>query len=53
MQFTLINQDGERNLTVFAPGREPLVAHESHPNFEEIVAGILADDDSVLSLFDL
>jgi hypothetical protein len=53
MQFTLINQDGERNLTVFAPGREPLVAHESHPNFDEIVEGIINDDDSVLSLFDL
>ena len=49
----LVEQDGEKNLTVFVPGRDPLVAHESHPNFEKILEGVRAGDEAVLDLFNI
>lgn len=51
--YTLIDQNGEQNLTVIVPGRDPLLAHESNPYFDKIVAGIRAGDDDVLDLIDL
>lgn len=54
MQFTLIgNEDGGSNIVVFVPGHAPLVAHESHPNFDRIVDGARAGDDMVVELFDI
>ena len=53
MQFSLINTDEGRSVTVYAPGRDPLVASQSHPKFDAIVEGVLADDESVLDLFDI
>ena len=54
LQFTLIgNDDGGSNIVVFVPGSAPQVAHESHPNFERIVAGAREGDESVLALFDI
>lgn len=54
MQYTLVgNEDGTSNLTVFVPGEAPRIAHSSHPHFEEILQGTLADDTDVLDLFDL
>lgn len=54
MQYTLVgNEDGTANLTVFVSGSAPLAAHSSHPNYEEILAGVLREDDSVLDLFDI
>jgi hypothetical protein len=54
MQYTLAgNEDGTANLTVFVPGRAPLAAHSSHPNYEAILAGVFANDASVIDLFDV
>jgi hypothetical protein len=54
MQFTLIgNDDGDRNIVVFVPGNAPCVAHSSHPNFDKIVEGAMAGDDSIVALFDV
>lgn len=54
LQYTLVGQeDGTSNLTVFVPGRDPLAAHSTHPNFEAILAGVLSQDDSVIDLFDI
>lgn len=58
MQYTLVsNEDGsESNITVFIPGRSPLIAHSSHANFEDIVRALAlenADADEIEELFDL
>jgi hypothetical protein len=54
LQYTLIgNEDGDSNIVVFVPGSAPQVAHQSHPNFERILAGALAGDESIAELFDI
>jgi hypothetical protein len=54
LSYTLVgNEAGESNITLFVEGRKPLVAHSSHPRFEDIVAGVLASDEGVYDLFDL
>lgn len=54
LQYTIIgNEDGESNIVVFVAGQAPQVASQSHPNFDAIVSGALAGDDSVIELFDI
>lgn len=54
LQFTLIgNEDGDSNIVVFVPGSAPQVAHSSHPNFDAIIEGARAGDESIVSLFDV
>ncbi len=53
MQYTIVGDASGQNITVYAPGRGPLVAHSSHPNFEAIVAKAKADDPTVVDLFDV
>ncbi len=54
LQYSLIrNEDGDEAVAVFLPGRAPLAAHESHPYFEQIVAGARVGDESIIDLFDL
>lgn len=54
MQYSIVgNEDGTANVTVFAAGRAPLVAHSDHPNFDKIVEGVHAGDESVIDLFDV
>jgi hypothetical protein len=53
LQYTLVGHDDGSNIVVFVPGSPPLVAHSSHPNFDKIVEGALAGDDSVTELFDV
>lgn len=53
MQYTLAVTDEGSNITVFVEGQKPLVAHSDHPSFEKIRDGVLANDESVLGLFDL
>lgn len=54
LQYTLVkNEDGESNLTVYVQGRAPLSAHSSYPNFTELVERTLADDETVIDLFDI
>lgn len=53
VQYNLVGRDGENTLTVFVPGVEPLVAHETHPAFDLILSAARAGDESVADLFDL
>lgn len=53
MQYSIVGTEDGANITVFVPGQSPLVAHSSHPNFDTIVKGVLADDPSVVDLFDM
>ncbi len=49
------NDKGEKFLVAFIPGAsEPLLAHESHPNFSRITAQFLAgDSEGFADLFDI
>jgi hypothetical protein len=53
LQYTLVGTDEGSNITVFVQGQPPLVAHSTHPNFEKIVAGTMANDEKVVELFDI
>lgn len=54
LNYSLVsNTQGERNVTLVVEGKRPLQAHSTHPKFDAILAGILADDPSVADLFDL
>lgn len=54
MQYSIVKaEDGSRNITVFRPGDKPLVAADTHPNFEKIIEGAIKEDDSILDLFDI
>lgn len=54
LQYTLVgSDDGSSVITVFVPGQKPLVAQSDHPNFDKIVAGVVAKDESVADLFDV
>ena len=56
-QFSLVKTTDDQFITVFVPGREPLPANSSHPNFDAIVAactsGAEVDADQVADLFDI
>lgn len=52
MQYIVVNTEDGGNITVFVKGSVPQVAHSSHPNFEKIVQGAIAGDDTILELFD-
>lgn len=53
MQFSLVGNEDGSNITVFVPEHAPLVAHSTHPNFDRIVKGAFAGDDSIVELFDV
>lgn len=55
MQYVIVGGglEGESNVTLFVPGGAPLTAHSSNPNFDKIVEGVRAGDESVIELFDL
>jgi hypothetical protein len=53
MKYTLVSQEEGSNLTVYVPGKPPLLAHSSHPHWEKLRDGVLANDETVLALFDL
>lgn len=54
LQYTLVgSDDGASVITVFVPGQKPLVAQSDHPNFNKIVEGVVAKDESVVELFDV
>jgi len=52
MQYTLIKSGETANITVIANG-EVKVATDSHPYWNEIVAGAIADDEAIFDLFEL
>ncbi len=52
MNYSLISgESGRRTLTVFTD--KLYVADDTHPRFDDIVAGVIANDENVLPLFDL
>jgi hypothetical protein len=54
--FSLVKTEDDQFITVFAPGRDPLPASSTHPNFKAIVAACIdgtADVDEVCDLFDI
>jgi hypothetical protein len=53
LQYTLVGNEDGSNIVVFVPGGQPQVAHESHPNFDKIIEGARAGDESVVDLFDV
>lgn len=53
VSYTLVGDGEDANVVVFIPGLSPLVAHSSHPRFEDIVRGAREGDESVAALFDL
>src|SRR5687768_5261716 len=53
MQYALYQSEDQANITVFNGGEVFVASTLSHPNFEQIVEGVQADDPSVLDLFDL
>ena len=52
MRYTIVDFDGAPTITIFHGGKV-LVAQNTHPYWEQITAGALAGDESVLSLIDL
>jgi len=52
MRYTIVDFDGEPTITIFHEGKV-LVATNTHPYWEQITAGALTNDESVLSLIDL
>jgi hypothetical protein len=52
IQYTLVGTEDGSNLSVFVPGHAPQVAHSSHSQFQAILDGVLAGDESVIDLFD-
>lgn len=55
MKYSLIEQDGNANITVVAvrDGKPELFsATHEHPNWNAIVEGVRSDDESVVDLFD-
>ena len=53
VSYTLIGNGDDSNIVVFIPGEAPQVAHSSHPNFDRILAGAVANDERVIELFDI
>jgi hypothetical protein len=51
VKYNLVNSGDEANLTAVVNG-EMYVATGTHPNFQAIVAGVIAGDESVVELFD-
>jgi hypothetical protein len=53
MQYSLHkHEDGRANLTVFHNG-EMYPANSDHPNFDQIVEGLVKNDESIIGLFDV
>jgi hypothetical protein len=52
IQYSLINNNGNKNITVFYNG-EMYAATDSHSNWDAIEAGVEAGDPSVIDLFDI
>jgi hypothetical protein len=51
LKYNLIDVNGQGNITVVFED-EMYVANSEHPNWEKIVAGALAKDENVVTLFD-
>lgn len=52
LSYSLISNDGGSNITVFSNG-QMYAATDVHPNWDAIVRGAMANDESVIELFDV
>lgn len=52
LNYSLISNDGGSNITVFSNG-QMYAATDVHPNWDAIVRGAMANDESVIELFDV
>lgn len=52
MIYNIVNDENNRSVSVFVDGKLH-VAHGDHPQFEAILAGVIAGDESVVDLFSL
>jgi hypothetical protein len=53
LQYSIVKTEDDTFITVFIPGEQPLPANSTHPNFDAIVAGAMADDSGIVDLFDV
>lgn len=53
MRFNLVDNNGEKNITVVANDGSLLVADDQHPNFDKIVDYAMSGDERVFDLFDV
>ncbi len=53
LQYSVVGSEDGSMITVIVSGRQPLAAHSSHPQFNAIVQGAMAGDESVIDLFDV
>ncbi len=54
MQYTIVNENGVKSLTVFVPDKADFitVTEDAHSRFAEILVGALNDDESIYPLLD-
>lgn len=52
MKYNVVSNEDEANLTAFIGGKM-FTATQDHPNYQRIVAKVLAGDESVVDLFDV
>jgi hypothetical protein len=53
IKYNLVKNGDSNNVTVFVNGEMYVADSQHNPNFNEIISKILADDESVVDLFDL
>lgn len=53
MRFNLVDNNGEKNITVVSNDGSLLVADDQHPNFDKIVDYAMSGDERVFDLFDV
>jgi hypothetical protein len=53
MKYNLVSSGNDSNITIFTAGGEMFTANSEHPNWEAIVSGVLAGDESVANLFNV
>jgi len=54
LTYMMAEEDGRASITVIFPGSvEPKIALDSHPNFEKILTGARAKDETIKDLFDI
>lgn len=53
MELTLVMKNDMTHLTVITPDRDPLMTDSNHPEWDKILAGALAKDESIIDMIDL
>lgn len=53
VQYTLVQNEEGSGIICYVPGYKPMVADDTHPNFDRIIQGALSGDPAVIKLFDV